>query len=323
MIKILVCGGSGFIGGHLINRLKKENYWVRSIDLNFPKYDHEYASDEFMHADLRDPKVALSACKDIDEIYQLAADMGGAGYIFSGNQDADIMRNSILCNINVLEGARKNNVKKIFFSSSACIYPYFNQEDSSNPNCLESTAYPAMPDSEYGWEKLFSERLYSSYSKNYQLNCKIARFHNVYGPKGTWYGGKEKAPAALCRKVSTATNNDSIEIWGTGTQTRSFLFIEDCLDAILKLMASDFGGPVNIGSEEMVSINQLAQIIINISNKSIGLKHIKGPLGVNGRSSENTLIREKVGWEPKINLREGIEITYNWICEQVKSNPTD
>lgn len=322
MAKILVCGGSGFIGGHIINRLQKENHWVRSVDLNIPKYEHEFSADEFIQGDLRNPDLALSVCENIDEIYQLAADMGGAGYIFTGNQDADIMRNSILCNINILEGARKKSVKKIFFSSSACIYPYFNQEDARNPNCKESTAYPAMPDSEYGWEKLFSERLYSSYTKNYQLDCKIARFHNVYGPKGTWYGGKEKAPAALCRKVAEASNNDDIEIWGSGNQTRSFLFIEDCLDAMVKLMESNFMGPVNIGSEEMVSINQLAMKIIRISNKSINIKHIEGPLGVNGRSSENTLIREKLGWEPKVKLREGIEITYNWICEQLKTHQT-
>jgi nucleoside-diphosphate-sugar epimerase len=317
MARILVCGGGGFIGGHLVRRLQKHGHWLRSVDLFYKSYNTGIA-DEKIVGDLRDPGFCMEVCAGMDEVYQLSADMGGAGYIFTGANDADIMHNSILCNVNIIHACVMNKVSKVFFSSSACIYPYYNQVDADNPHCEEHSAYPAMPDSEYGWEKLFSERMYLAYRKNHHLNCKIGRFHNVYGPHGAWIGGKEKAPAAICRKVAEAEDGGSIDIWGTGLQTRSFLYIEDCLDAVIQLMGSDFNGPVNIGSEEMISINGLAREIIAISGKHLSLHHIKGPIGVNGRTSDNTLIEKELGWTPRISLREGLEHTYHWISSQVQ-----
>jgi len=313
----LVCGGGGFIGGHLINRLKKEGYFVRSIDLKENEYGNDNA-DEFVIGDLRDPYVAEKVVKGMNEIYQLAADMGGAGYIFTGDHDAAVMHNSALCNLNVLDAAEKAGVQKIFYSSSACMYPEYNQLDPDNPKCSEDSAYPAAPDSEYGWEKLFSERLYFAYQRNTKIKVKVARFHNIFGPQGTWTGGKEKAPAALCRKVAETEDGSFIEVWGDGKQTRSFLFIDECVEAVRRLMDSDFSGPVNIGSEEMISINDFAKMVIDISGKNISIKNIPGPTGVRGRNSDNKLIREKLGWEPSIPLRKGMEMTYKWINQQVQ-----
>ena len=313
----LVCGGGGFIGGHLINRLKKEGYFVRGADLKENEYGNNNA-DEFIIGDLTDPPTAIEVVKGMSEVYQLAADMGGAGYIFTGENDAAVMHNSALCNLNVLDAAQKAGVKKIFYSSSACMYPEYNQLDPDNPKCSEETAYPAAPDSEYGWEKLFSERLYFAYQRNTGIEVKVARFHNIFGPQGTWTGGKEKAPAALCRKVAEAENGSFIEVWGDGKQTRSFLFIEECVEAVRRLMDSDFSGPVNIGSEEMISINDFAKMVIDISGKNISIKNIPGPTGVRGRNSDNKLIREKLGWEPTLPLRKGMEITFKWINQQVQ-----
>ena len=317
MKKALVCGGGGFIGGHLINRLKKEGYFVRGADLKENEYGNNNA-DEFIIGDLTDPRVAVEVVKGMDEVYQLAADMGGAGYIFTGDNDAAVMHNSALCNLNVLDAAQKAGVKKIFYSSSACMYPEYNQLDPDNPKCSEDSAYPAAPDSEYGWEKLFSERLYFAYQRNTGIEVKVARFHNIFGPQGTWTGGKEKAPAAMCRKVSEADNGGVIEVWGDGKQTRSFLYIDECVEAVRRLMESKFGGPVNIGSEEMISINDFAKMVIDISGKNISIKNIPGPTGVRGRNSDNRLIREKLGWEPSLPLRKGMEMTFAWINEQVK-----
>ena len=308
----LVCGGGGFIGGHLINRLKKEGYFVRGVDLKENEYGNDKA-DEFVIGDLRDSHIAEEVVKGMNEVYQLAADMGGAGYIFTGDHDAAVMHNSALCNLNVLDAAEKAGVQKIFYSSSACMYPEYNQLDPDNPKCSEDSAYPAAPDSEYGWEKLFSERLYFAYQRNTKIKVKVARFHNIFGPQGTWTGGKEKAPAALCRKVAESDNGSFIEVWGDGKQTRSFLFIDECVEAVRRLMDSDFSGPVNIGSEEMISINDFAKMVIDISGKNISIKNIPGPTGVRGRNSDNKLIREKLGWEPAIPLRNGMEITYKWI----------
>ena len=319
MKKALVCGAGGFIGGHLVNRLKSEGYWVRGVDLRENEYFSNVA-DEFILGDLRDPGFTNTVLKGIDEVYQLAADMGGAGYIFTGFHDADVMHNSAMCNLNVLEAMKLNNVKKVFYSSSACIYPEYNQLDPDNPNCAESSAYPAAPDSEYGWEKLFSERLYFSYSRNYDFDVKVARFHNIFGPCGTWKGGKEKSPAALCRKAAEAENGASIEVWGDGKQTRSFLYIDECLDGVRKLMESEFAGPVNIGSEEMLSINDFAKMAIDISGKQLSIRNIEGPTGVRGRKSDNNLVREKLGWAPSLPLREGMERTFKWINEQVKKD---
>ena len=315
--RALVCGAGGFIGGHLINRLKSEGYWVRGADIK----EHEYGNmnaDEFIPGDLSDANIAEKATKDMDEVYQLAADMGGAGYIFTGENDAAVMHNSALCNLNVLHAAYLAGVKKIFYSSSACMYPEYNQLDPDNPNCVEDSAYPAAPDSEYGWEKLFSERLYLSYYRNYGMQVRIARFHNIFGPQGTWTGGKEKAPAAMCRKVCEAENGGTIEVWGDGKQTRSFLYIDECIEGVRRLMESDFTGPVNIGSEEMISINDFAKMVIDISGKNISIKNIKGPTGVRGRRSDNKLIKEKLGWQPSLSLRKGMEKTYAWINEQSK-----
>jgi len=313
----LVCGGGGFIGGHLINRLKKEGYFVRGVDLKENEYGNDKA-DEFVIGDLRDSHIAEEVVKGMNEVYQLAADMGGAGYIFTGDHDAAVMHNSALCNLNVLDAAEKAGVQKIFYSSSACMYPEYNQLDPDNPKCSEDSAYPAAPDSEYGWEKLFSERLYFAYQRNTKIKVKVARFHNIFGPQGTWTGGKEKAPAALCRKVAESDNGSFIEVWGDGKQTRSFLFIDECVEAVRRLMDSDFSGPVNIGSEEMISINDFAKMVIDISGKNISIKNIPGPTGVRGRNSDNKLIREKLGWEPAIPLRNGMEITYKWINQKVQ-----
>lgn len=317
MKKALVCGAGGFIGGHLVKRLKDEGFWVRGVDLKENEYGNNF-SDEFVLGDLRDPKVAVEAVWGMDEVYQLAADMGGAGYIFTGEHDADVMHNSAMCNLNVLNACEKTGIKKIFYSSSACMYPEYNQLDPENPKCSEDSAYPAAPDSEYGWEKLFSERLYLSYHRNYGIKVRIARFHNIFGVKGTWKGGKEKAPAALCRKVAETPEGGTIEVWGDGAQTRSFLYIDECIEAIRRLMESDFTGPVNIGSEEMISINELAKLIINLSGKNISIKNIDGPTGVRGRNSDNKLIREKLNWEPSKPLVEGITLTYNWISKKVQ-----
>lgn len=321
MKKALVFGGGGFIGSHLVRRLKKEGFWVRSVDLKLP--DHwETAADDFIVGDIRDKNTCnLAFDTQFDEVYQLAADMGGAGYLFTGENDSDVMHNSSLINLNVLSSFISRNQKaRLFYSSSACVYPEYNQLDPQNPNCREDTAYPAEPDSEYGWEKLFSERIYLAFARNYSINVRIGRYHNIYGPYGTWNGGKEKVPAAICRKVAE-TKNKRIDVWGDGTQTRSFLFIEDCIDATIKLTRSDFQGPVNIGSEEMVSINQLVQIVSSKAQKDISINHISGPLGVMGRNSDNRLIWEKLKWKPGYILSQGISETYDWISEQVKGLP--
>jgi len=321
MKKALVCGAGGFIGGHLVRRLKDEGYWVRGVDLKH----HEHAptqADEFVIGDLRDQGV----CRQItdrayDEVYQLAADMGGAGYIFTGEHDADVMHNSASINLNMLHRVQQTGVGKIFYSSSACIYPAYNQEDPNNPKCSEESAYPAAPDSEYGWEKLFSERLYASYWRNYGIQVRVARFHNIYGPLGTWQGGKEKAPAAICRKVAETPANGTIEIWGDGLQTRSFLYVDECLEGIRRLVESDFIGPVNIGSDEMVTINGLAEMAMEIAGKKLQIRHIPGPLGVRGRNSDNRLIQEKLGWRPSSPLLQGMKLTYAWIDQQVQTLP--
>lgn len=313
----IVCGAGGFIGGHLVNQLKSEGYWVRGVDLKENEYGNNNA-DEFILGDLRDPVVCEKLFdREIDEVYQLAADMGGAGYIFTGEHDAVVMHNSATINLNMAESSKDHNVKKIFYSSSACMYPEYNQLDPNNPKCSEDSAYPAAPDSEYGWEKLFSERLYLAYYRNYKMEVRIARFHNIYGPLGTWTGGKEKAPAAICRKVAETPDGGSIEIWGDGKQTRSFLYIDECVEAVRRLMKSDFTGPVNIGSEEMIAINDLAKMVADISKKKIVIKNIPGPTGVRGRNSDNKLIKEKLNWSPSHTLLEGMSKTYEWINQQV------
>lgn len=317
--RALVCGAGGFIGSHLVKKLKDEGFWVRGVDIKKPEYA-ESAADEFVVGDLRDPRVVESVLdQPFDEVYQLAADMGGAGYIFSGEHDADVVHNSALINLNVAHQCQKVGAKKVFYSSSACAYPAYNQVDANNPKCSEDSAYPAAPDSEYGWEKLFSERMYLSYWRNYGLAVRIARFHNIFGPEGTWTGGKEKAPAAMCRKVAEKNDGETMEIWGDGEQTRSFLYIDECLEGVRRLMDSDFTGPVNIGSEEMVTINELAQIAMDVAGKKLNIKHIDGPLGVRGRNSDNHLIKEKLGWAPSQPLKTGIEKTYRWIEEQIKN----
>lgn len=316
MKRALVCGAGGFIGGHLVNRLKSEGYWVRGVDLKYNEYGNGNA-DEFVIGDLTDPVICRQVAEGgFDEVYQLAADMGGAGYIFTGENDAAVMHNSALCNLNMLHAAQQAGVKKIFYSSSACMYPEYNQLDPNNPKCSEDSAYPAAPDSEYGWEKLFSERLYLTYQRNLGITVKVARFHNIFGPQGTWRGGKEKAPAAICRKVIEAGDGGTIEIWGDGKQTRSFLYVDECVEGVRRLMESDFSGPVNIGSEEMISINDFAKLIAEISGKNITIKNITGPEGVRGRNSDNALIQEKLGWAPSHSLREGITKTFHWIAEQ-------
>lgn len=318
MKRILVLGAGGFIGSHLVNRLKQMGHFVIGIDLKLPEFSASQA-DQFVQGDLRDPKFCERyITNDLDEIFQLAADMGGAGYLFSGENDFNVMHNSALINLNVAHYAIQAKINRVFFSSSACIYPRFNQTDPNNPNCEEYSAYPADPDSEYGWEKIFSERLYNAAWRNYELNVRIARFHNVFGPEGTWNSGKEKAPAALCRKIAMANQGGKIEIWGDGTQTRSFLYIDDCIDGILSLMESNCTEVLNIGSEEMVTINRLAEIIAAHAGKTISLKNIEGPIGVLGRNSENTLVTKSIGWYPKINLSEGILKTYAWIESEVE-----
>jgi len=334
----LVLGAGGFIGSHLVKRLKSEGFWVRGVDLKRPEFE-ETAADDFLLYDLRDPKNVEAAmrlegynghplpCKylpypfseklQFDEVYQLAADMGGAGYIFSGENDANVMHNSAMINLNVAEWAVKYKVKRVFYSSSACMYPEHNQLDPENPNCEESSAYPANPDSEYGWEKLFSERLFLAFARNYGLTVRIARFHNIFGPQGTWKGGKEKAPAAMCRKVAETPDGGEIEVWGDGLQTRSFLYVDECVEGILRLTRSDFEGPVNIGSEEMVTINDLAKMAIDISGKNIIIKNVPGFTGVRGRNSDNKLIQEKLGWAPNYPLMSGLIETFNWINKQV------
>jgi len=314
--RILVCGAGGFIGGHLVKRLKKEGAWVRGADLKHNEFSPTQA-DEFIIGDLRDHDVVRSVLSNIDEVYQLAADMGGAGYIFTGEHDSAVMHNSASINLNIVEFGRLAGIKKFFYSSSACMYPEYNQTDPDNPNCAEDSAYPAAPDSEYGWEKLFSERLYAAYQRNHGIEVHIARFHNIFGPEGTWCGGREKAPAAICRKVAETRNGGEIEIWGDGKQTRSFLFVDECVEGVRRLMESDFAGPVNIGSEEMVTINQLAEMVMELAGKRLRIRHIEGPLGVRGRNSDNRLIQQKLGWRPTAPLRKGLEATYRWIAEQV------
>ena len=314
----LVCGAGGFIGGHLVKRLKNEGFWVRGVDLKFHEHD-ETQADDFALGDLRDQRFVREVVDQrFDEVYQLAADMGGAGYIFTGENDADIMHNSATINLNVLDACHKRTIKRVFYSSSACMYPEHNQLDPDNPNCVEDSAYPANPDSEYGWEKLFSERLYLAYNRNYGMKNRVARYHNIFGPLGTWQGGKEKAPAAMCRKVVMADDGGKIEVWGDGKQTRSFLYIDECLEGTTRLLRSDFEGPVNIGSDEMITINGLAEMVIDISGKDVGVENIPGPLGVRGRNSDNNLIREKLGWAPSLTLREGMEKTYAWIETEAK-----
>jgi len=332
MSKVLVLGGGGFIGGHLARRLKLEGHRVRVADIKSNEYwDHNDISHDFIHGDLRDHRVVEDIIENgVDEIYQLAADMGGAGYVFTGENDANVMHNSALINLNVVHEATRKNVGRVFYSSSACMYPEYNQLDPDNPNCEESSAYPANPDSEYGWEKLFSERLFLAFHRNYKLDVRIGRFHNIFGPMGTWKGGKEKAPAAMCRKAAVTPDGGEMEVWGDGKQTRSFLYIDDCLEAILRLMHSDFMGPVNIGSEEMVTINQLAQMAIDISGKKIMIRNIDGdeffnkygfkcPTGVRGRNSDNTLFRNKIGWSVSQPLISGMNKTYAWILSEVEN----
>jgi len=324
----VVLGAGGFIGGHLVKRLKEEGYWVRGVDIKNNEY-HSYA-DEFILGDLTNPSIVESVIlQNVDEVYQLAADMGGALYIFTGQNDANVMRNSALINLNVVNECVKKNVKRVFYSSSACIYPEYNQMDPNNPKCSENDAYPAGPDSEYGWEKLFGERLYLAYNRNYKLDVRIARFHNIFGPYGTYKGGKEKAPAAMCRKAIESVDGGELEVWGDGLQTRSFLYIDDCIESVLRFMRQDsFLGPVNIGSEEMVSINQLTQMAIDLTGKNIFIKNIYGdefnkkygfkcPTGVRGRNSDNKLYFEKMGWLPSQSLKDGIKKTFNWITQVI------
>ena len=349
----LVLGAGGFIGSHMVKRLKSEGYWVRGVDLNYPEFSATHA-DEFVTGDLRDVdfvrkvlefkgdqgnyynSVPYQYILPFHEIYQFAADMGGAGFVFTGENDAEIMQNSVTINLNVLEQQRLLDETfdgkqgwsecnrpvldyrtKIFYSGSACMYPEHNQLDPNDPNCREDSAYPAAPDSEYGWEKLFSERLYLAYNRNHGIPVRIARYHNIFGPEGTWEGGREKAPAAICRKVAYAEQDEAIEVWGDGEQTRSFLYIDECIEATRRLMESDFLGPVNIGSEEMVSINQLVDTAAKVAGKNIKKNHIDGPLGVRGRNSNNDLIREKLGWDYEQTLEDGIRKTYIWIKEQI------
>ena len=318
MRNALVLGAGGFIGSHLVRRLKDEGFTVRGVDLKEPEFAAT-AADDFVVGDLRDPRLAARVVDGpFDEVYQLAADMGGAGYLFTGANDAEVMHNSASINLNVVDACRKRGVKRVFYSSSACVYPEYNQLDPDNPRCAEDTTYPAQPDSEYGWEKLFSERLYAAYNRNHGMDCRVARYHNIFGPEGTWQGGKEKAPAAMCRKVAEAASGGAIEIWGDGQQTRSFLYVDECLEGTLRLARGEWEGPVNIGSEEMVTIDELARIVTSISGKALELVHIPGPTGVRGRNSDNRLIRERLGWAPSRPLREGLERTYAWIESQVR-----
>jgi nucleoside-diphosphate-sugar epimerase len=318
MKRALVLGAGGFIGSHLVKALRRQGFWVRGVDLKYPRFS-ETEADDFIVGDLRDWATCREAidCR-FDEVYQLAADMGGAGYIFTGENDADLMHNSAQINLNVLEACRRRNNRRIFYSSSACIYPEHRQLDPNNPGLAEADAYPAAPDSEYGWEKLFSERLYAAYARNHGMTVRIARYHNIFGPEGAWNDGREKAPAALCRKVAMAEPSGEIEIWGDGEQTRSFLYIDECLEGTLRLMRSNVSEPINIGSDEMVSINQLARMIAKVAGKDVRLKHVPGPLGVRGRNSDNRLIAERLGWRPSGQLISGLEKTYRWIALQVE-----
>ena len=333
MKKVLVCGAGGFIGGAMMKRLKSEGYWVRGVDIKEHEYFDGYeVADEFVVGDLRDPVVCDKVVsEDIDEIYQFAADMGGAGFVFTGENDADIMHNSAMINLNIAEQCVKKGVNKIFYSSSACMYPEHNQLDPDNPTCSEDSAYPAAPDSEYGWEKLFSERLWFAFARNYNLNVRVARYHNIFGPEGTWDGGREKAPAAFCRKAALAEEGGEIEVWGDGKQTRSFLYIDECIEATRRFMDNeDFQGPVNIGSEEMIAINDFAKMAIDISGKSVKIHNIRGqefqdkygfpcPIGVMGRNSDNNLIRQKLNWDYQQPLKVGMEKTFKWIVDQIKN----
>lgn len=333
MKRVIVLGGGGFIGGHMAKRLKEEGAYVRVCDIKTHEYfDHKEICHDFIEGDLTDPQVVKSViAKGTDDIYQLAADMGGAGYIFTGENDANVMHNSALINLNVAKEAAVKKTRKVFYSSSACIYPEHNQLDPSNPNCEESSAYPANPDSEYGWEKLFSERIFKAFNRNYGLDVRIARFHNIFGPKGTWKGGKEKAPAAMLRKAAETPDGGEFEVWGDGQQTRSFLYVDECIEAVFSLMDSSFPGPVNIGSEEKVTLNELAQMAIDISGKNIRIKNIYGeeffnkygfkcPTGVRGRNSDNRLFKNKMGWEVSKPLVEGMTQTYEWISQLVAAD---
>jgi GDP-D-mannose 3', 5'-epimerase len=316
--KAIVCGAGGFIGSHMVKRLKSEGYWVRGVDLKYPEYS-DSGADDFVIGDLRlAPTWDDVLDAQFDEVYQFAADMGGAGFVFTGENDADIMHNSAMINLQMVDFGVRKRIRRVFYSSSACMYPAYNQEDPKNPKCAESTAYPAAPDSEYGWEKLFSERLYLAFCRNKGLDVRVARFHNIFGPEGTWEGGREKAPAALCRKVAEETDGGEIEMWGDGEQTRSFLYIDECTDAVRRLMKSDFRGPVNIGSEEMVTINEMAAVIMAIAGKKLTIRHVPGPQGVRGRNSDNKLIRSKLGWSPTMQLKSGLAETYRWIARQVQ-----
>ncbi len=316
----LVCGAGGFIGSHLVKKLKREAFWVRGVDLKYPEFS-KTAADEFVIGDLRDSQLCQQILdRPFDELYQLAADMGGAGYIFTGEHDSEVMHNSAMINLNMVDLSCKVRVGKIFYSSSACIYPEYNQIDPDKPYCSEDSAYPAAPDSEYGWEKLFSERMYLAYQRNHGLDVRIARFHNIFGPEGSWNNGKEKAPAAFCRKIAETDDGEEIEMWGDGKQTRSFLYIDECLEGVRRLMDSDFTGPINIGSETMISINGLAEMVMDIAGKNLTIKHIEGPLGVRGRNSDNTLIQKVLAWKPTHSLRDGMKKTYQWIEEQVEKN---
>jgi GDP-D-mannose 3', 5'-epimerase len=316
--RALVCGAGGFIGGHLVTRLKREGFWVRGVDL----VRHEYTmnADELVLGDLRDPQMAAEVVSGgFDDVYQLAADMGGAGYIFSGENDAALMHNSALCNLNVLDACRRAGVRRLFYSSSACVYPEHNQLDPDSPDCSEASAYPAAPDSEYGWEKLFSERLYLAYRRNCGVQVRIARLHNVFGPEGAWEGGREKAPAAICRKVAEAREGGAVQVWGDGKQTRSFLYVDECVEGVRRLVESDFTGPVNIGSEEMISIDALTRMVIELSGKRLSIEYVSGPQGVRGRNSDNRLLRQRLDWAPSAKLRDGLAKTYAWIAQQVRA----
>lgn len=318
MKKALVCGAGGFIGAHMVSRLKKEGFWVRGVDLKYPPYA-ETIADDFLIGDLRDPSVCkLVVDQRFDEVYQFAADMGGAGFIFVGDNDYNIMQNSAMINLNIIEACRLRNNKRIFYSSSACMYPEYNQMDPTNPNLSEDSAYPAMPDSEYGWEKLFSERLYLAAARNKGLEVRIARYHNIFGEEGSWCDGREKAPAALCRKIAEVKDGGVIEIWGDGKQTRSFLHVSECIEATIRLTRSNWSGPVNIGSDEMVTINQLANMIATISGKKVKINHISGPQGVRGRNSDNRLYEKILGWRVHEKLEVGLRKTYPWIAKQVE-----
>lgn len=319
----LVCGAGGFIGSHLVRRLKAEGLWVRGVDLKRPRYAPSPA-DEFVVGDLREAALCAAVLdRRFDEIYQLAADMGGAGFVFTGDNDAAIMHNSAQINLHVLELVRRHGAGRIFYSSSACMYPAHNQEDPDNPNCAESSAYPAAPDSEYGWEKLFSERLFFAYARNHGVPVRVARFHNIFGPQGSWNDGREKAPAALCRKIAMTADGGEIDMWGDGSQTRSFLYIDECLEGVLRLTRSDVQVPLNIGSDEMVSLNQFAAMIMQIAGKQVRIRHIPGPTGVRGRNSDNRLIAQTLGWQPRAPLRDGLAQTYAWIEAQVRGRQRD